>query len=121
MLFQDRFHELVHNPVSIYNHTFIPSNLVKDGKFTTIDLKEFVKNESLLIDEIPIKEKIIVIYLRILNYKQDNISDHFEDIVELSKEIKVDKNFDSYLLIPCVLFVLKKIKEQIMHKTNYIQ
>lgn len=121
MLFQDRFHELVHNPVCIYKHKYIPPHLVKDGKFTTIDLKEYVKDESLLIDEIPIKEKILVIYLRLLNYKQDNISDHFEDIVELSKEVKVDKDFDSYLLIPCVLFVLKKVREQILHKTNYIQ
>ena len=122
MLFQDKFHELVHSPIQIYKNKFIlDQSTVKDGKFTSINLKEYVENENLLIDDIPDKEKILVIYLRSLKLnKQDNISDHYEDIIEISKKIKINKNFDTYLLIPCIIFILKKIQEKIMHKTNYI-
>lgn len=123
MLFQDKYHELVHNPVDTSKmfSTEIPDFKVKEGRFTSINLKKYVENENLLIDDIPVNEQILVIYLRICQLKeQNNISDSYEDIVELSKKVKVNKDFYTYLQIPCVIYILKKIKDNITHKTNYI-
>jgi len=122
MMFQDKFHELVHNPIQIYKNKFVPADKITDGKFTSIDIKKYALYDSLLIDDLPVNEQILIIYLRIMKLsKQDNIlNDHYEDIVNLSKKVKVDKELSSYLQIPCVIFVLKKLKEWILHKTNYI-
>lgn len=123
LLFKDKFHELVHNPIAIYDGIIIPDYMVKEGKFTNIDLVKYVEDESLLIDDlIDNKEKILVIYLRAFgNKEQNNILNHIEDMVNLSKTLKVNKEFDSYLLIPCIIFILKRIRERLMHKANYIR
>lgn len=127
MLLQDKFHELVHSPIDIYNNVTIHKSdidctKIKNGRFTSVDLKKYVEDKKLLIDDLPKNEQIIIIYLRCLIYEeQNNISDYFEDIVELSKYVKVDKDFYTYIQVPCIIFILKKIQEKIMHKTNYIK
>ncbi len=123
MLFQDKFHELVHSPVDLYATGIkCDSIAIKDGKFTSVDLVKYVDDESLLIDNLPTKEQILIIFLRSYKNKnkQINISDSYEDIVNLSKNIKVNKDFDTYILIPCIIYILKKIQKDIMHETNYI-
>jgi hypothetical protein len=64
----------------------------------------------------------MIIYLRCRIYEeQNNITDYLEDIVNLAKDVKVDKNFYTYIQIPCIIYILKEIKNIIMHSTNYIK
>jgi hypothetical protein len=123
MLVQDKFHEVVHNPVDIYNKgNKLLNDKFKSGKFTSIDLIKYTKDIKLLIDDLPINEKIMIIYLRCRIYEeQNNITDYLEDIVNLAKDVKVDKNFYTYIQIPCIIYILKEIKNIIMHSTNYIK
>lgn len=124
MLVQDKFHELVHSPVDVYKlkKYNIPNFKIKSGQFTSIDLLDYVEDTTLLIDRLPINEQIIIIYLRCMKHEeQNNITDYFEDIVKLSKKVKIEKDFYTYIQIPCIIFILKKIKEKIMHSTNYIK
>lgn len=125
MLVQDKFHELVHNPVDVYNNMnthCIPQYKIKSGKFTSINLKKYVEDIKLPIGELPVNEQIMIIFLRCMKYEeQNNITDYFEDIVKLSKKVKIDKDFYTYIQIPCIIYILKQIKNKIMHNSNYIK
>lgn len=122
-LMQDKFHELVHNKVDVYKRfNTIPDGKIRSGQFTSIDLVEYVTDTKLIIDDLPINEQIMIIYLRCRKYEeQNNITDYLEDIVNLSKKIKIEKDFYTYIQIPCIIFILKEIKNIIMHNTNYIK
>jgi len=122
MLLQDKFHELVHNPIDVYNKmTQGLKDVFTSGSFTSIDLIKYITDTSLLIDDLPVNEQIMIIYLRIkLEEEQNNITDYIEDIVNLSSKVRIDKDLYSYIQIPCVIYILKEIKNIIMHNTNYI-
>jgi len=123
MLMQDKFHELVHNPFDMYgNCPQLPNCKLKSGRFTSVDLIKYVEDTKLLIDDLPTNEQILIIYLRCRKYEeQNNITDYLEDIVDLSKKIRIEKDFYTYIQIPCVIYILKEIKNIIMHNTNYIK
>lgn len=123
MLLQDKFHELVHNKVDMYERINKPINtdIIASGSFTQCDLLKYVTDTDLLIDDLPLNEKIMVIYLRIkLEEEQNNITGYIEDIVNLSKKVKIEKDLYTYIQIPCIIYILKEIKNIIMHNTNYI-
>jgi len=123
MLSQDKFHELVHNRVDIYKNNFkFKIDKIKSGGFTSVDIVKYVKDFHLLIDDLPDNEKILIIYLRIRSLEeQNNITEHLEDIVNLSKKIKVEKDFYTYFQVPCIIYILKEIKKMIVHGINYIK
>lgn len=122
-LMQDKFHELVHNPTDLYKQRRVMiSDKISSGQFTSVDLVRYVEDTKLLIDDLPINEQIMIIYLRCRKYEeQNNITDYLEDIVNLSKKIRIEKDFYTYVQIPCVIYILKEIKNIIMHNTNYIK
>lgn len=125
MLFQDKFHELVHNKIDMYSEgglKFATDKLSSGSFMSIVDIVKYIKDTKLLIDKLPINEKIIIIYMRCMKYEeQNNITDYFEDIIKLSEKVKVDKNIYSYIQIPCIIYILKKIKNNIMNNNNYIK
>lgn len=125
MLFQDKFHELVHNKIDMYSKgglKFATDKLSSGSFMSIVDIVKYIKDTKLLIDKLPINEKIIIIYMRCIKYEeQNNITDYFEDIIKLSEKVKVDKNIYSYIQIPCIIYILKKIKDNIMNNNNYIK
>jgi len=109
-LFREPYYELVH-------HKTFPQDLkhpleydmfsksIKEllDSYTTLDDLNNTENISDLV-------KCVVIYLKEFNNLK--LSQSFDYI----KSVKVNKNLESYVLIPCILYILKQIKLTIFEK-----
>lgn len=121
-LLPDKYHELIHNKDIIYHckcgHC---KDLMDSGVFTKSSIQKYINDWNLSIDHLDYKEQILIIYLRIFNKnKQNNISDYYEDILSLAKQVKIEKDIFTYVLIPCIIFILKRVQERIMLKNDKI-
>ena len=114
------YHELIHNKTVVFKcHCKNCENSIKNGLFTECDLKKYVRNTKLKIDTLDYKEQILIIYLRLNNeVKQNNISDYYEDILKVVQNIKIQKDLFTYLLIPCVIYILKDVQKRLMYKND---
>lgn len=108
--FPIKYYECVHN-ITNFGKYEVSFNY---KKIFNINIKEYLNNYSNLknIPEIDNIEKLLVIFLKEFD-KLDNYK-----FLEIIKEINVKRDFHSYLLIPCVLFIINKIQEKIFRKDS---
>ena len=98
-LYQEKYYEVVHN---------IGNNILNKQDIFECDFKNIIKNYTKAedLENINIIEKVIIIFL-----KEEKLDNRY--LIGLCNDIKILGNFHSYMLIPCILYILNQVKIKI--------
>lgn len=108
--FPEKFYECIHNITNFGNWKVSFNN-----KYLFItNIKEYINNNLtknyIENNDIDLLEKLIILYIKEYN----NLNK--EKLKKIIENINVKRDFHSYLLIPCILFIINKLQEKILRK-----